>query len=325
MTKKIIIGLIIMFSLTFVACNGLDYDNGNTFYTITTGTIEGEGIIELEPNKNLYETGEILTITAIANDGYEFEEWSGNLSGNENPQTITVTSNMTIGAKFVEDDSEEILWVHIDTIYRVNAAGNSNDHVSHDHVDYYEEAYDQGGFVHLKNNSYEQNMTVDRYEDALYGRGPYSHTEDRHVIFTWDDPPSVVSPGDTFNIKVDVEVLSDSYMEEWPANRWPTVQVLRTKPADIGYTYAFHGYPTQMIEPIEVERNTVRLTRLEINPFGTLLDWNYPPAYYLDSCGYTVYKCHTEERSVNHEGDLEYFEVRFRHAKVHYLYELQVQ
>ena len=43
------------------------------------------------------------TITATANLGYLFDKWSGDASGTENPLTITMDTDKTVGATFVED------------------------------------------------------------------------------------------------------------------------------------------------------------------------------------------------------------------------------
>jgi len=42
----------------------------------------------------------VVELTAIANDGWEFTGWSGDLSGAENPQTVTVTGPVNVTANF---------------------------------------------------------------------------------------------------------------------------------------------------------------------------------------------------------------------------------
>ncbi|MCX7956272.1 MAG: InlB B-repeat-containing protein, partial [Endomicrobia bacterium] len=58
------------------------------------------GYVEKTPNKLYYASGENVTIKAIPNEGFAFEGWSGNLTGSQNPTTITITGNLRITAKF---------------------------------------------------------------------------------------------------------------------------------------------------------------------------------------------------------------------------------
>ena len=53
------------------------------------------------PSSGEYKEGETVEITALPIEGWEFKEWSGDLSGTENPITITMSSNKTIKANFV--------------------------------------------------------------------------------------------------------------------------------------------------------------------------------------------------------------------------------
>jgi hypothetical protein len=71
--------------------------------------IEGEGtvIIKIDnqiQNAEKYDSGTILEITAVAENEYDFEKWSGDIDGSENPVQITIDKAMTITAEF-EDRS----------------------------------------------------------------------------------------------------------------------------------------------------------------------------------------------------------------------------
>lgn len=72
-------------------------------YTITTSTY-GNGTIELDPDQATYSYGDEVQVEAVPNAGWELYVWSGDLSGNVNPTTLTVTGDMSIGAEFVSDD-----------------------------------------------------------------------------------------------------------------------------------------------------------------------------------------------------------------------------
>ena len=54
--------------------------------------------------------GATVTLTAIASEGYEFDHWSGNLSGSENPTTIIMDSDKEITANFTEVTSSTFPW-----------------------------------------------------------------------------------------------------------------------------------------------------------------------------------------------------------------------
>lgn len=84
-----------------------------TFYTVgaeevfepctLTIIIDGQGSAAINPDKTSYKYGDNVTLTAMPDVGYEFAGWSGDLTGNENPVTITITKNMTITAHFTQN------------------------------------------------------------------------------------------------------------------------------------------------------------------------------------------------------------------------------
>jgi uncharacterized repeat protein (TIGR02543 family) len=61
---------------------------------------DGEGNISVDPDKDFYDHGEEIELTANPNEVSEFKEWSGDISGSENPKTLTVTSDLDIIAIF---------------------------------------------------------------------------------------------------------------------------------------------------------------------------------------------------------------------------------
>lgn len=69
---------------------------GPTQYTLTTNT-NGNGSVT---SGGTYDAGTSLTITATPDPGYQFDNWSGDLSGSTNPITFTINSNMTVTANF---------------------------------------------------------------------------------------------------------------------------------------------------------------------------------------------------------------------------------
>ncbi|MCP5105012.1 MAG: PKD domain-containing protein [bacterium] len=70
-------------------------------YTLTTNTV-GNGSITLNPPGGTYDDGTVVTVTAAADSGWQFDNWSGDLSGSTNPTTITMNANKTVTANFSE-------------------------------------------------------------------------------------------------------------------------------------------------------------------------------------------------------------------------------
>jgi large repetitive protein len=73
---------------------------------VLTTHVEGMGRIERNPYQTSYETGASVELEAIADPGWEFENWSGAISGTANPATVNVDADMTVNAVF----SYRLLW-----------------------------------------------------------------------------------------------------------------------------------------------------------------------------------------------------------------------
>ncbi len=81
-----------------------DGDGPDTSYELTTNII-GQGTISLSPSSGVYDPGTNVTLTATPSQGYSFSSWSGSLSGNNNPATVAMNSNLSVTATFVEDQT----------------------------------------------------------------------------------------------------------------------------------------------------------------------------------------------------------------------------
>jgi len=70
-------------------------------YTITINIDPvGSGTVTKDPDKESYDPGEEVTLTAASNEGYEFDHWSGDASGTNPVVTITMNSNKNVTAHF---------------------------------------------------------------------------------------------------------------------------------------------------------------------------------------------------------------------------------
>ncbi len=67
--------------------------------TLTLNTT-GSGSITLSPPGGEYNPGTVVTLTATPATGFEFSGWSGDLSGSNNPVTLTMSSNKIVTAIF---------------------------------------------------------------------------------------------------------------------------------------------------------------------------------------------------------------------------------
>ena len=73
----------------------------STQYSLTVNVSpSGAGSVSKNPNKSTYLEGEQVTLTAAANTGYAFSNWSGDASGTQNSIVITMNGNKTVEADF---------------------------------------------------------------------------------------------------------------------------------------------------------------------------------------------------------------------------------
>ncbi|WP_442267568.1 InlB B-repeat-containing protein [Tenacibaculum sp. ZS6-P6] len=69
-------------------------------YTLTINATNGSVTTNPSPVNGTYDEGTLVTLTATADSGYQFDNWSGDESGTTNEITITMNSNKTITANF---------------------------------------------------------------------------------------------------------------------------------------------------------------------------------------------------------------------------------
>lgn len=91
--------------------------NTSEMHTLSIGATEN-GTIGLDPSGGSYVYGTEVQVTATPLKGYEFEQWSGDLTGGTNPSSIVMDSDKTVAATFVKvpclpldarfDDSEPL-------------------------------------------------------------------------------------------------------------------------------------------------------------------------------------------------------------------------
>ena len=68
-------------------------------YTLTVYVV-GSGVVTKDPSQATYTEGTVVTLTAVANIGWGFVGWSGDLTGDTNPDAITMDGNKVVTATF---------------------------------------------------------------------------------------------------------------------------------------------------------------------------------------------------------------------------------
>jgi uncharacterized repeat protein (TIGR02543 family) len=103
--RKITLGAVPLIALGLVLLVGIqcgdDKSTNNTCYTLTV-TAQGSGGTDIQPRLNCYADTTHIRLTAEPDTGWGFDNWSGDLTGSDNPTTITLTKNTSITANFTE-------------------------------------------------------------------------------------------------------------------------------------------------------------------------------------------------------------------------------
>jgi len=71
-------------------------------HSLTLAT-QGNGSVSRTPGEATYRLSSTVQITAAADIGWTFDHWAGDLSGNTNPKTIALTSDMNVTAVFTQN------------------------------------------------------------------------------------------------------------------------------------------------------------------------------------------------------------------------------
>ena len=72
-------------------------DEPTITYTLSVSASEGGSV---DPSSGTYNENSSVVVTATPSAGYEFTGWSGDVSGTDNPLTVTMTGNKSITATF---------------------------------------------------------------------------------------------------------------------------------------------------------------------------------------------------------------------------------
>lgn len=99
-----------------------------TTYTLTTSATNGS----VSPSSGTYAANASVSLTATANNGYQFSGWSGDASGSNNPLTITMDGNKSITANFTAVSSSTTTTLSpIDDAHVRNGSNNTTNYGSY--------------------------------------------------------------------------------------------------------------------------------------------------------------------------------------------------
>ncbi|GAH12804.1 unnamed protein product, partial [marine sediment metagenome] len=87
--------------------------------------IIGSGSVIKDPDQETYAYGTSVNLTAVPDTCSKFINWSGDLSGNENPETINMTGDKDVTATFLRDTTPPYTEIILD-----GTMGDNNWYVS---------------------------------------------------------------------------------------------------------------------------------------------------------------------------------------------------
>jgi len=90
-------------------------------FTLTISVV-GNGKVEKNPDKTRYLRDTSVELTAVPDSDWRFDHWSGALSGSTNPEHITMDSDNSVTAYFIED----AIPVYYDLVISVDGSGTTD-------------------------------------------------------------------------------------------------------------------------------------------------------------------------------------------------------
>lgn len=89
--------LILLVIISVISCS----TKSTPSYQLTTSVTPAEGG-SVSPASGEWDEGEEVELTATANQGWMFDGWEGDQTGSQNPVTITMSSDMSVTARFMK-------------------------------------------------------------------------------------------------------------------------------------------------------------------------------------------------------------------------------
>ena len=172
--------------------------------TYKVRTAADHGSIVLEPSGGEYSEGVELTVLYKKEFGYKLDEWSGDLSGSENPQTIVVDADKDITA-LTEFTGDAI------TSYAINCGGGAYE--ASDGTQFTKDMNFSGGNTYSTGSSISGTDDPALYQTERYGNLVYSFDLNNgdYILTLMFAEIYADNPGARlFNVLIDDEMLVDS-------------------------------------------------------------------------------------------------------------------
>ncbi|MFQ5415477.1 MAG: DUF1349 domain-containing protein [Myxococcota bacterium] len=83
--------------------------SGNPSPKLLTVNVVGGGSVTKSPDQGSYACGDQVTLTAVANVGNAFTDWSGDVTSTVNPLILTMSADRNVTATFVPDTSPPLI------------------------------------------------------------------------------------------------------------------------------------------------------------------------------------------------------------------------
>ena len=176
-------------------------------YTLTLNIV-GNGTVTKNPDQGTYTYGTSVELTAVADPGWAFSQWSGDLTGSTNPDTITMTGNKTVTATF-----NELIVDYIHITYRSgNEIPNQNISTGFNLTGYAQAIYETLDFISA--NWSVTNSGSSASTSPLSGSSStfYSGLVDGTAIWTIDDGDG---HSDTVEFSINSSLYSMMFYEDW--------------------------------------------------------------------------------------------------------------
>ncbi|NLD91573.1 MAG: InlB B-repeat-containing protein [Fibrobacter sp.] len=85
-------------SVTMIAAKSVIANFEIKTYALSVTTANGS--VTKSPDANSYDSGAVVTLTAVSDAGYQFTGWSGDITGNTNPSSIIMNAPKSVTANF---------------------------------------------------------------------------------------------------------------------------------------------------------------------------------------------------------------------------------
>ncbi|PEN12830.1 hypothetical protein CRI94_12560 [Longibacter salinarum] len=222
-------------------------------YTLTTN-VQGSGTVTQSPDQSTYAPGTIVELTATPAAGWEFVEWTGDVTGSTNPISVTMDSDVTVSATFTESTS---------ATYTVSTSTQGTGTVTKTPD---QASYDAGSSVELTAEPGSGWLFAGWSGDVTGTSNPISVTVDSNIAVTA-----------TFSEQIEQYTLNTQVVGEGSIVKSPnqdfydqgTVVSVEAVPASGWYFAGWSGERTGTNNPIEFTMNADYLITATFEPLPT--------------------------------------------------------